>query len=250
MKILPLVTAAAGLAFAAASPAAAHDGSSVPVIAAGNTLLTVTGEGRSDRTPDVAVFSAGVMSNGKTAGEALSGNSVAMNKVIAALRRAGVAERDIQTSNLNLSPVYADRRPGDYSGEMPPIIGYQVSNTVTVRHRKLEALGQLVDALVSAGANNVNGPMFQLDDSDAAMDEARTKAMTAARKRADLYARAAGLRVARIISISESGGYVQPMPVMYARAEMADAPAPPPPPMAAGEVSLSASVTVQFELAP
>ena len=231
----------------------AHDVSSGPVVAAGNTLLTVSAEGRTSRVPDLAIFNAGVTSSGKTAGEALAANAADMNRVIQALKRAGIAERDVQTSNLNLNPVYADmsRQPASpLEQQVPRIIGYQVSNSVTVKQRNLAEFGKVIDTLVSAGANQVNGPSFQMDDPDAASDEARTEAMKKARERANLYARAAGLRVVRILSISEGGGYVPQPPVMYARAAMADMAGSAPTPMAAGEVSLQSSVTVLFELAP
>ena len=198
------------------------------------------------------MFTAGVASSGKTAGEALSANAADMNRVIQALKRAGIADKDIQTSNLSLNPVYADmsRQPASpLEQQVPRIIGYQVSNQVTVKQRNLADFGRTIDTLVSAGANQVNGPSFQMDDPDAASDDARTMAMKRARARADLYARAAGLKVLRILTIAESGGYQPPMPVMYARAQMADS-AGAPTPVAAGEVSLQANVTVMFELAP
>lgn len=244
----------AALALAAlAVPAmtSAHEAGPAPSMAAGSTLLTVSAEGRSERKPDLALFTAGVTSLGKTAGEALTANSADMARVIAALKRAGIADRDIQTSNLSLNPVYAQQRPrpdGTMEPEQPLIIGYQVSNTVSVRQRKLGEFGQVIDTLVSAGANQVNGPSFQIDNPDEALDEARTEAVAKARSRASLYARAAGLKVLRILSISESGGYApQPM-MMNTRAMASDAGGAPP--VAAGEVSLNTSVTVQFELAP
>ena len=233
-------------------PAMAHDTSSGPVVAAGNSVLTVSAEGHSSRKPDLAVFTAGVASSGKTAGEALSANAADMNRVIQVLKRAGIADKDIQTSNLSLNPVYADmsRQPvSPLEQQAPRIVGYQVSNQVTVKQRNLADFGRTIDTLVTAGANQVNGPAFQMDDPDAASDDARTMAMKRARARADLYARAAGLEVLRILTIAESGGYQPPMPVMYARAQMADA-AGAPTPVAAGEVSLQANVTVMFELAP
>ena len=247
---LPLLAASA----LAAIPAQAQVVTPVPTIEAGHTLLTVSAEGRSTRTPDLAVFSAGVTTQGTTAGEALAANSRAMNSVIASLRKAGIAERDIQTSNLNLNPVYAQPRrlpDGSYESEPQRIVGYQVNNTVNVRQRKLDEYGKVIDTLVAAGANQVNGPSFQMDNADAALDEARVAAMKAARSRGALYAQAAGLRVLRIVSIAESGGYSSPQPVMM-MARMADSasPAPPPPPVAAGELQMTANVTVQFELAP
>lgn len=249
-SIFPAAIVLSSLALPAT--ALAHDVTSGPVVAAGNTMLTLSAEGRTTAKPDLALFSAGVSSSGKTAGEALSKNSADMNRVIQALKRAGIADKDIQTSNLSLNPVYADmsRQPRDPLEQMvPPIIGYQVNNTVNVRQRKLGEFGRVIDTLVSSGANQVNGPSFQMDDDAAALDEARADAMKKARDRANLYARAAGLRVVRILTISESGGYVPQPPVMYARMAMADA-AGAPTPVAAGEVSMQTSVTVLFELAP
>lgn len=230
-----------------AQPGAAQQ--AVPTIEAGHTLLTISAEGRTSRQPDLALFTAGVASSGKTAGEALGANSTDMAQVIAALKRAGIAERDIQTSNLSVNPVYADtsRQPaGALEQQMPRIIGYQASNTVSVRQRNLAQFGKVIDTLVSAGANQVNGPSFQVEEADAALDEARIAATKKARARADLYAKALGLKVVRVVSISESGGYSPPMP-MYRMEAAAAAPAPP---IAAGEVALEMNVTVQFELAP
>ena len=254
MKRITLALALAALAAPLAAPLAAqaHELSSGPVVAAGNTLLTLSAEGRSNRTPDLAVFSAGVTSQGKTAGEALSANSADMNKVIAALKRAGIADRDIQTSNLSLNPIYQPQRPmpdGTVEPAQPKIIGYQVYNTVNVRQRNLAQFGRVLDTLVAAGANQINGPNFQMDDPDAATDEARTQAMKKARARANLYASAAGLKVLRILAISESGGYVPQPQVMYSRAAMADG-MEKSTPVAAGEVSLISTVTVLFELTP
>lgn len=252
MKRLSLLAALSlGTALAVAQPALAQQAGPVPAIEAGHTLLTVTAQGVSTRTPDMAGYSAGVTTQGATASEALSANSAQMNRVIAALKQAGIADKDIQTSNLNLNPVYAQpkRLPdGNYEDGPQRIVAYQAANTVSVRQRKLEEMGKVIDALVKAGANQVNGPNFALAEPDAAQDEARVKAMKDARARADLYARAAGLRVARIVSISESGGYV-PQPVMYARKALMDAVAAPAP-VAAGELEMNVNVTVQFELAP
>ncbi len=245
-------TALALATLAVPAVAEAHDASSGPVVATGNTLLSLSAEGRSTRKPDLALFTAGVSSTGKTAGEALSANSADMNRVIQALKRAGIADRDIQTSNLSLNPVYKpqiQRPDGRMEPEQPTIIGYQVSNTVNVRQRNLAEFGRVIDTLVSAGANQVNGPSFQMDNADEAMDEARIEAMTKARARANLYARAAGLKVVRLLSITESGGYSPQPQVMYARAAMADMGGAQTP-VAAGEVSMTANVTVLFELAP
>lgn len=236
-----------------------------PVVAPGNALLTVSAEGRSTRAPDVAVFNAGVSTTGDTAAAALAANSAAMDRVIAELRRAGVAPRDIQTSNLNVEPVYDDpnreaamaaRYGRPYvppaAPALPKIVGYRASNSVAIRQRDLRNFGRVIDMLVSAGANQVNGPQFTLDEPEPALDQARIEAMKKARARAELYARAAGLRIVRVLSISESGGYYAPQPIFVTAQSMAPPAAPPPPPtpMQPGELQMNATVTVLYELAP
>jgi hypothetical protein len=237
-------------------------------VAPGNTLLTVSAEGRSFREPDMAVFSAGVTTQGKTAAAALAENSRAMTNVIAALRRAGIAERDIQTSNLSIHPLYADPNrdammaarvsgqpyvPPPPEQQVPTIIGYQASNNVSVRQRDLKDFGKVIDTLAAAGANQINGPMFQMDKPEPALDEARLDAVKAARARAELYANATGLSIVRILSIAEGGGYYGPPPVVFARGgmmEAASAPPPPPAPVQPGEMQMATTVTVLYELAP
>jgi uncharacterized protein len=197
------------------------------------------------------VFSAGVTTQGKTAGAAMTANAAAMTKVVAELKKAGIADKDIQTSSINLNPIYG-QPVIDPQGQMiqePRIVGYQAMNMLTVKQRDLKGFGKVLDALVASGANQISGPNFQMDKPEAATDEARTNAMKAARARADLYARAAGLRVVRILTISEGGGYQPPMPVMYAKAEMADASGASTP-ISAGQVEAQISISVQFELAP
>lgn len=246
-----LLVGAVALA-ALGTPAMAQVTSPVPTIAAGHTLLTVSAEGSSTSQPDMALFNAGVTTQGATASAALAENSTKMTRVIAALRRAGIADKDIQTSNLNLNPVYSPpkRLPdGSYEEQERQIVGYQVTNNVSVKQRKLDDYGKVVDALVTAGANQVNGPSFMLSKPEAAQDEARTEAMKNARQRAQLYAQAAGLRVVGIVSISENGGFSPPQPVMYRRMAMeAAAPPPPPAPVMSGELETNLTVTVQFEL--
>jgi len=248
MKRLSLAPAIALAAFAAAPSAAlAHD--SEPEIASGATLLAISTNGSTSQKPDLAMFTAGVATTGKTAKEALAANSAAMNRAIRSLRRSGIAERDIQTSNLSISPVYASRnRSGNTLEEqVPPIIGYRANNQVIVKQRKLDDFGKVIDTLVSAGANQVSGPTFQVEDTDSALDEARREAMEKARKRAELYARAAGLRVSRILSISESGSYSPRPQAMMSRVAMDQGESTP---VSAGEVKLQINVAVRFELAP
>ena len=229
------------------------------------TMLNVTAEGVSRRAPDLALFSAGVVTQGATASEAFASNSAQMTRVVDALKRAGVAQRDIQTAGISLQPRYSDpQREAELQARLnrqpyvppaepvqPRIIGYDARNSVQVRVRRMDAFGRIIDALVAAGANQVDGPSFTVNEPDAALDEARTMAMGRARQRAELYARAAGLRVARIISITEGGGYypVQNI-VVTAQAVGASAPPPPPPPtpVQPGELALGVTVSVQFAL--
>lgn len=231
----PLISTAAVLAAALlVSPALADD--AVPRV----PTLTIVAEGHADRVPDVADISSGVVTAAPTAAAALAANAARMTTVAAAVRRAGIAERDIQTSGLSLQPQYR------YENSQPPVLtGYQATNTVALRVRNLASTGKLIDALVAVGANQINGPNFRVDAADAAMDEARTKAVAAARARADLYARASGLRIKRIISISESSGerFPQPIVMMAMRAKAQDST-----PVAPGEVTLSVNVTMMFEL--
>jgi len=166
-----------------------------------------------------------------------------MERVIAALKAAGIADRDIQTSSISLGAEY--RYPENQS---PQLTGYTASNQVTIRFRDIGNSGKILDALVAQGANQINGPSLVIDKPEAALDEARANAIGIGRARAELYAHALGLRVVRIVSVSESGGNYAPPP-----------PAPPPAPMMAaqsraytkiepGEQKLQATVAMTFEL--
>lgn len=235
-----VIVAVAGLA-AAAFGAAAASAQAVPASPA-PTTLTVVAEGRVTRAPDIAEVSGGVVTAAPTATAAMAENATRMNAVVAAIRKAGIAERDIQTTGLNLQPQYK------YGDNQPPVLtGYQATNTVALRIRKIADTGKLLDTLVNVGANQLNGPNFRIDDSETALDEARTAAVATARKRAELYAKAAGMRIKRIASMSESAGNQPgPRPVMMEmRSKAMDAA---PSPVAAGEVALTIDVTMTFEL--
>jgi uncharacterized protein YggE len=251
-------------ALLATSPAALSAQATTPQVTLGpnSAILSLSAEGQSRRTPDIAMFSAGVVTQSATASEALSDNSRRMDAVVAALKRAGIADRDIQTSAINLSPRYSNperdaqiqaRQTGQPyippEQTAPKIIGYEARNTVQVRVRDLSNMGKVIDTLVRVGANEVNGPNFTLENQKAALDEARLEAVTEGRQRAELYARAAGMRVARILSISEGGGYY-PVQRMATFDVTAAPPAPPPPPtpVQPGELTLGVSVSMQFEL--
>ena len=205
------------------------------------TRLDINATGEVTRVPDIATISAGVTTQAATAVEAISQNAARMERVRAALKRAGIADRDIQTASINLSPQYRY-----IENQAPVLTGYQASNQLSVRFRDIRASGKILDALVGEGANQISGPNLSIEHPETALDEARTKAVAAARARADLYARALGMRVVRVISVSESGGYSSPppMPIMVARAQMADAKTSVDP----GEQQLQVSVAVTFEL--
>jgi uncharacterized protein len=263
MKRLSLLSGIAVLALSA-PPALAQQYMPAPVVEPGHTVLTVTAQGTSDAAPDVAIFSAGVQTQAKTAAEALAENSRKMERVIAALKAAGIAARDIQTNNLSVNPVYVDPEhdammavragqpyvPPPNNERLRRIVGYEVSNNVMVRQRDLKNFGRVIDTLVEAGATQVNGPNFQLEEQEPSLDKARIEAMRAARQRGELYARAAGLRIVRILSITEGGGYAAPPPVFYARTMDVSAPSPPPAPIEPGQLQMMANVTVLYELAP
>jgi hypothetical protein len=204
------------------------------------TRLDLVVEGTSTRVPDVAEVGAGVVTQAADAGTAMADNARRMTAVIAALKSAGVAERDIRTSSLSLSPQYR------YDNDKPPVLtGYQANNRVSIRFRDIARVGRIVDALVGQGANQIDGPNLVVDQPDAALDEARNNAVAKARARADLYARASGLHVKRIVSISEGQpDIIRPPVPMLMRAQAAKADTP----VAAGEQQLSVTLTVSFEL--
>ncbi|MCM8729724.1 SIMPL domain-containing protein [Hephaestia sp. GCM10023244] len=240
MHRLAIALAAAPVA---AIPAAAQTlPDATPAMLPDGTLLDITAAGKSTRVPDLATIRAGVVTQAPTAAAALSDNAQRMAGVLGALKAAGVAARDIATANVQLSPQYR------YGDNQPPVItGYQATNSVSIRFRDVAKSGTILDALVKQGANQIDGPNFSLDKPDAALDEARADAVKQARARAELYANAAGLRVARIVSISESGsnaGYPPPRPVMYAMRAAAAADTP----IVPGETDVTVNLQVRFLL--
>jgi uncharacterized protein YggE len=234
---------AAALLAAAAMPAVA-DAQQAPAITQtiAGTRLDISATGEVTRVPDLAVINAGVVTRSTTAGGAIQQAATRMARVREALRQAGIADRDIQTSNISLEPQYT------YANNQPPKLnGYSATNQLSIRFRDIENTGKILDALVAQGANQINGPNLTLDQPEAALDEARAKAVAAARARADLYARSLGMRVVRVVSVSESGGsYPVPPPMpMYARAEAAQAADSK---IEAGEQKLQVNLAVTFEL--
>jgi uncharacterized protein len=213
----------------------------IPVIASADDAarITVTGEGRVDAAPDMATVSLGVVTEGTTAAEAMAANTIQLAAVLEQLKMGGIEDRDIQTSGLSLNPNWQQTE----ADPTPRIMGYQASNMLTVRVRKLDQLGAVLDKTISDGANSFNGLSFGLSDPEPAMNEARKRAVADAQGRARLLTQAAGLTLGPVVSISEGGGFGGPQP-MYRM----DAAAASPVPVAAGEVSTVASVTMVFEL--
>lgn len=231
------VTAAVPAALAQAAPPAADT-----MFRA--TTLNLSAYGETKVAPDMATITLGVMTEGKTAAEAMQANAARMNAVVASLRKAGIPDKDIQTSNLNLNPQYR------YQENQPPVlVGYQASNNVTVTVTDLKRLGPAVDATVNAGANQVHGISFGLSDPTGAENAAREAAVKALAAKADLYAKATGYRISRLVSLSEGGGYAPqpPMPMVAyaAKREMADAGTS----ISAGEMKVRIDISGLYELA-
>ena len=233
---LRLALALSALPLAAAP---VHAQTVLPVQTIAGTRLDVVATGEVTRVPDIARINAGVITTAATATAAIEQNSAQMRRVRDALRRAGIADRDIQTSSISLYPDYRH----DERGGNPQLTGYRAQNEVAIRFRDIANTGKILDALVAQGANQINGPMLSIDKPEAALDEARTAALANARARAELYARATGKRVGRILAISESGGSM-PGPI-YARGMVAQAESSKIDP---GEQALSVSLSVTFEL--
>lgn len=206
--------------------------------------IDISAEASVKAAPDIADISAGVVTAAPTASAALEANAKSMTAVFKALKDAGIADKDIQTSGLSVQPQYQYEER-----QAPKISGYQAINNVNVTLHDLKSTGKIVDTLVSQGANQINGPTFSVEKPDALLDEARTEAIVKAKKRAELYATAAGVRIKRILSISENvNAGMPPIRPMMMRAEKAmDMAASSP--VSAGNVDLSVMVSVRFELA-
>lgn len=205
------------------------------------TTLNISATAEIIAEPDVAWLTGGVTSEGETAKDALAQNAANMAGVYRALEAAGIARKNIQTSNFSLQPKYT------YPKNAERILdGYIVSNQVTVKVTELDKIGGMIDAMVALGGNTFNGVRFGLLDSSEVMNEARRKAMKEAMARAELYADVTGYQVARIVTINESGGYnPSPQPVMMRAAAMDMAESTQ---ISGGEQSYSMTVNVEFEL--
>ncbi len=238
-SLSPLLIA---LSLAMGASMTAHAALPAPAIApVEGTLLNISANAEARRVPDVATLSAGVVTQAADGNTAMRQNAQQMDKVLAAITAAGIADRDVQTSGVNLSPQYRYAE-----NEAPKITGYQASNTVNLKVRDIAGLGKVLDALAAQGANQINGPSFEIDQPEPVYDEARLEALKKAQARAQTYAKSLGLQVRRIVSISESGGGGF-RPVMM-RAAVAQSAADVSTPVSPGESTVSVNLDVVFEL--
>ena len=228
--LLPFAALCAGLLLAA--PALAE--SDFP------PAISVTGEASISVPPDRAEIDGGVTSDAKTAHEASEANNAAMGKVIAALKSSGIDDKDVQTSQLSLSPRYGPNR------DTPsPIVGYRATNRVAIRLKDVTKVAGVIDTLVGAGANDIGNINFTVSNASKLLDDARDKAVADARRKAEIYAKAAGVTLGSPLSISEGGA---PQPVFRGKMAMPMAAASAPTPIAQGEETLSVSVAVTWAI--
>jgi len=230
---------AVALTALAATPALAAPGAQHCGPMGGPSRLTVTGEGQSRIAPDMATVQLGVTSQADSAAAAMEQTSQQQAAVVEALTRAGIDASQIQTSGLNLNPLM---RYGE--GQPPEVTGYQASNLVSVRVADLARIGEVLDAIVSAGANEINGITFTREDTAETLDGARRDAVADARRKAEVLAEAAGLTLGPVMvlrDIPTGGG--GPRPLMRMEAAMADSV-----PVQAGELEMSAQVEIEYAL--
>lgn len=226
-----VVAAAAQVAFAQEAPSAAEFQA---------TTLHLSADGEVHAMPDMATITVGVQTEAPTAAEAMRLNAEKMTRVMAALRQAGLEPRDIHTSQLNLSPRYDEPQ-----NQPRRLAGFDASNQVTIKLRDVARVGPVLDAAVAAGGNTIWGISFGLQDPKPLQDQARLEAVRALQAKAELYARAVGHPIARLVSLSESGGYSPPMvqEVVVTAARFQSTPVAP------GELTVRASVSGVYELA-
>lgn len=237
-----IFAALAALATLAASPAWAQ------TLASEQPGLRLTGQAEIETAPDMAVFSTGVVTQSKTAAQALADNTSAMTKLTEKLKSSGIAPADLQTSNFSVQPLYSYPRPPAPGESTPPpkLTGYQVSNDLTVKIRDLAKLGVLLDEVVTAGANRIQNLSFTLSNNDAVMDKARREAIADAKRKAETYADAAQVCLGPITSIAEIGGQM-PVPMQFEARAMADSA---PVPIQSGRVGVNVQVSVSWSIAP
>ena len=240
MKLFP---ALAALTLAVSPAALSAQVQQVMQVDANSPLVTLTVQEEVQSAPTLATLSAGVTTQAATASEALRQNAQKMTAVVAELKKRGIAAKDIQTSGINLNAQY------DYNnreGQPPLLTGYQASNNVTIKTRDLAKIGELLDALVAVGGNNVSGPNFSIEDDSKLKFAARDKALQSAQAQANFYAQRSGYKSAKLVSITEgSSGYRGPMPVMMESRAAGKADFSPVEP---GEVGTGVTLTIQYRL--
>lgn len=220
-----------------------------PVLAAETerreATIMVSGEGEATVAPDMAVISLAVVRDAETASEALSANSAAMTEVLAALKAQGIAEKDLQTTDFSIQPKYKQETRTDGTYEAPVIVGYTVSNGLTVRVRDLSQLGTIIDQSVKLGVNQGGGISFTNDDPEATIEAARKQAVEKATAKAKTLTEAAGVKLGRVVEISEN--FARPMPQVYAAAPMAKM-ADESVPIASGENLYTVTVNITYAI--
>ena len=204
---------------------------------AAENLVTVTGEATISVAPDAVVIRVGVTNQAKTAKAASDANAKRMTAVIAAIEATGVPARDVQTSRLSLQPQYEPNKGGTAH-----LLGFQVTNRITIKIHDVGRLPTVLDHAIAAGANEMSGIEFKVSDQSKLLDQARDDAIADARRKAALYAKAAGAKLGRVVSITEEGVPSQPRPLAAMRAGAV--------PVAPGELTLRARVLVSYKLEP
>lgn len=240
-----LVGLAAAIAVACGASASAQN---APLtLQPGETLLEVQARGAHLARPDVMTITAGVVTTGATAGEALAANSATAERIIAALREQGIAPRDVRTAELRVQPRFdrRDETAAEEEDRSPRIIGYVARNNVELRLRDLRRASAVLDAMFRAGANNVEGPSFSLSDDLPARREARNAAVRLARQEADGYAAALGMRVVRILRVSERSRYTETAEAIVVTGSLVRGA-----PIEPGEIETQVTVWADFALAP
>ena len=207
--------------------------------------IMVSGEGEATVAPDMAVISLAVVRDADTAAEALSANSAAMTEVLAALKAQGIADKDLQTTDFSIQPKYQQETRADGTYEAPVIVGYTVSNGLTVRVRDLGKLGSILDQSVKLGVNQGGGISFTNDDPEATIEAARKQAVEKAAAKAKTLTEAAGVKLGRVVEISEN--FARPMPQVYAAAPMAKM-ADESVPIASGENLYTVTVNITYAI--
>ena len=204
------------------------------------SAISVSGEASVSAAPDLAHIDAGVASDARTAKEASDANNAAMGKVLLALKGAGIDEKDYQTSRLSLQPQYAPNRNNGGS----PVVGFRASNRVTIKVRDVTKVAAVIDTLVGSGANDIGNVSFEVTQASKLLDDARQQAVADARRKAEIYARAAGVTLGAPLGFSEGGGPVPLVRARIAAAPMAAASVP----IAAGEETLSVTVNITWAI--